>query len=188
MKRIILTVLILLLPVYAGAAYNIYLKNGSVINGVSSYQEKGKEVTIYFNTGSMMIPKENILKIEHTESEESEFVPGEEEKVQQKQENTGEVAPAPGAEADRFARIDELRAELNSVNAEIGAAQEREAQLAASINEKMGRKFQYNLIQLKQLERQLEPLRQELTDVQQKKADLVRQRDGIQAELRSLGQ
>jgi chromosome segregation ATPase len=188
MKRIILTVLILLLPVYAGAAYNIYLKNGSVINGVSSYQEKGKEVTIYFNTGSMMIPKENILKIEHTESEESEFVPGEEEKVQQKQENTGEVAPPSGSGADRFARIDELRARMDSVNAEIDSAQEREAQLAASINEKMGRRFQYNLIQLKQLERQLEPLRQELTDVRQKKADIVRQRSEIESELRSLGQ
>jgi chromosome segregation ATPase len=187
MRRTILTILILLLPVCAGAAYKIYLKNGSSISGVSSYQEKGKEVTVYFSTGSMTVPKDNILRIEHTESGESEFVP-EEGEVQQKQEKTGEPAPASEPETDRFARIDELRAQLNTVNAEITASQEREAQLTDSINEKTGRRFHYNLIQLKQLDKELEPLRQELTDVRQKKEDLIRQRDDINAELRSLGQ
>ncbi len=191
MKKIILVILILLLPVYASAAYKIYLKNGSVIKGVSSYQEKGKEVTIYFGTGSMMIPKENILRIQHTESADSEFVPEEREEGQQKQEKAGEAAPpaqAPEPAADRNARIDELKAQLDSVNSEIASAQEREAQLTASINEKTGSRFHYNLIQIKQLEKELEPLRQDLTDVQQRKAELIKQRDDIQAELRSMGQ
>jgi chromosome segregation ATPase len=188
MRRTILTILILLLPVCAGAAYKIYLKNGSSISGVSSYQEKGKEVTVYFSTGSMTVPKDNILRIEHTESGENEFVPEEEGEVQQKQEKTVEPAPASEPETDRFAKIDELRAQLNSVNAEITASQEREAQLIDSINEKTGRRFHYNLIQLKQLDKELEPLRQELADVRQKKEDLIRKRDDINAELRSLGQ
>lgn len=191
MKKIILVILILLLPVYASAAYKIYLKNGSVIKGVSSYQEKGKEVTIYFGTGSMMIPKENILRIQHTESADSEFVPEEREEGQQKQEKAGEAAPpaqAPEPAADRNARIDELKAQLDSVNSEIASAQGRETQLTASINEKTGGRFHYNLIQIKQLEKELEPLRQDLADVQQRKAELIKQRDDIQAELRSMGQ
>jgi len=190
MKKIILAILILLLPVYASADYKIYLKNGSVIKGASSYQEKGKEVTIYFGTGSMMIPKENILRIEHTESADSEFVPEEREEGQQKQEKAGEAAPqaqAPEPAADRNARVDELKAQLDSVNAEIASAQERETQLTASINEKTGTRFQYNLIQIKQLEKELEPLRQDLNDVRQRKAELIKRRDEIQAELRSVG-
>jgi DNA repair exonuclease SbcCD ATPase subunit len=192
MKKIILVILILLLPAYASAAYKIYLKNGSVIKGVSSYQEKGKEVTIYFGTGSMMLPKENILRIEHTESADSEFVPEErEEGGRQNQEKAGGAAPpaqAPEPAADRNARMDELKAQLDSVNSEIASTQEREAQLTASINEKTGSRFHYNLIQIKQLEKELGPLRQDLADVQQRKAELIKQRDDIQAELRSMGQ
>lgn len=187
MKKIVLIALILLLPVYAGAAYKIYLKNGSVIKGVSSYQEKGREVTIYFSTGSMVIPKENILKIEEKESPGSESVPEEKEEVQQKQEKAGEpTAPSqtPEPATDRNARMDELKAELDSVNAEISSAEKEEARLTASINEKTGSRFQYNLIQIKQLEKELEPLRQELSDVQQKKAELIKRRDEIEAEMR----
>jgi len=48
MKKILFIVLILLIPVCAAAEYKIYLKNGSVISEVRSYEEKNGDVIVYF--------------------------------------------------------------------------------------------------------------------------------------------
>ena len=78
MKKIIFFVVILLIPVCAGAAYTIYLKNGSVISDIRSYRETGEEISVYFQTGAMVIPRSDILRItgeetpEKTVSEEAE--------------------------------------------------------------------------------------------------------------------
>ena len=42
MIHLFLLILVLLLPVYSEAAYKIFLKNGSVISGVSSFEKKGR--------------------------------------------------------------------------------------------------------------------------------------------------
>ena len=63
MKKIIFLVVILLIPVCAGAAFTIYLKNGSVISDVRSYKETGEEMSVYFQTGAMVIPRRDILRI-----------------------------------------------------------------------------------------------------------------------------
>ena len=48
----------------ADAAYKIYLKNGSVISGVSSYNKSEGEIKFYFEGGMIGIPEKDILKIE----------------------------------------------------------------------------------------------------------------------------
>ncbi len=60
MIQIILLILIFFMPAYADAAYKVYLKNGSVITDVISYNEGKDEVMIYFNTGSMTLYKNDI--------------------------------------------------------------------------------------------------------------------------------
>ena len=71
MKKIIFFVVILLIPVCAGAAYTIYLKNGSVISDVRSYNEAGEEISVYFQTGAMVIPRRDILRITGEETPEN---------------------------------------------------------------------------------------------------------------------
>jgi len=191
MKRFIFFLMILLLPVYSRAAYKIYLHNGAEISGVNSYDEVGDEVNLYLDTGSIAVPKKDILKIEGKESSVSDSGSREEQEIrpEQRQETQQEiVAPSasPGPAEDNSSRISELKAELNSINTEIRAAEEQEAQLVAAINEKTGARLKYNLIQLRQVETELEPLRQELGAVQQKKAELTKKRSELEAQLKTL--
>ena len=207
MKKILFTVLILLIPVYAAAEYKIYLKNGSVISEVRSYEEMNGDVVVYFGAGSMTISQKDILKIGGTEPAEKETQKIDVTDIQQRQERT-ERAPdqsqprtqsqeQPRAQSqeqprtqepgnDKSNKIDALRTELQSVISEIKAAEEQEAGLVTTINQKTGRRFSYNLIQIKQLEKEVEPLKQELYAVQQKKAELVQRKSSIESELRLL--
>lgn len=207
MKKILFIVLILLIPVCAAAEYKIYLKNGSVISEVRSYEEKNGDVIVYFGTGSMTISQKDILKIGGTEPAEKETQKTDVTDIQQRQERT-ERAPdqsqsrtqsqeqprtqsqeqprtqEPGN--DKSNQINALRTELQSVISEIKAAEEQEAGLVTTINQKTGRRFSYNLIQIKQLEKEVEPLKQQLYAVQQKKAELVQRKSSIESELRLL--
>jgi hypothetical protein len=207
MKKILFIVLILLIPVYAAAEYKIYLKNGSVISEVRSYEEINGDVIVYFGTGSMTISQKDILKIGGTEPAEKETQKTDVTDIQQRQERT-ERAPdqsqsrtqsqeqprtqsqeqprtqEPGN--DKSNQINALRTELQSVISEIKAAEEQEAGLVTTINQKTGRRFSYNLIQIKQLEKEVEPLKQQLYAVQQKKAELVQRKSSIESELRLL--
>ena len=199
MKKILFIVLILLIPVYAAAEYKIYLKNGSVISEVRSYEEMNGDVILYFGAGSMTISQKDILKIGGTEPAEKETQKTDVTDIQQRQERT-EKAPdqsqprtqsqeqprtqEPGN--DKSNQINALRTELQSVISEIKAAEEQETSLVTTINQKTGRRFSYNLIQIKQLEKEVDPLKQELYAVQQKKADLIQRKSSIEAELRLL--
>jgi len=207
MKKILFIVLILLIPVCAAAEYKIYLKNGSVISEVRSYEEKNGDVIVYFGTGSMTISQKDILKIGGTEPAEKETQKTDVTDIQQRQERT-ERAPdqsqsrtqsqeqprtqsqeqprtqEPGN--DKSNQINALRTELQSVISEIKTAEEQEAGLVTTINQKTGRRFSYNLIQIKQLEKEVEPLKQQLYAVQQKKAELVQRKSSIESELRLL--
>ena len=207
MRKILFVVLILLIPVCAAAEYKIYLKNGSVISEVRSYEEMNGDVIVYFGTGSMTISRKDILKIGGTEPAEKETQKTDVTDIQQRQERT-ERAPdqsqprtqsqeqprtqsqeqprtqEPGN--DKSNKIDALRTELQSVISEIKAAEEQETSLVTTINQKTGRRFSYNLIQIKQLEKEVEPLKQELYAVQQKKAELVQRKSSIESELRLL--
>ncbi len=187
MIQILLVILILLLPASSEAAYKIYLKNGSVISGVRSYEKKGGEVTVYFSVGSMAISEKDILKIEGTETlEEDSRTKEAQEKPEKIEKPEDTVAPSQAPVDDKSARVNALKADLDAVNSEIRAAETEEARLVASINEKKGRRFTYNYYQLRQLEKETEPLQQELFTIQQKKTDLIQRKASIEGELRAL--
>jgi len=207
MKKILFIVLILLVPVYAAAEYKIYLKNGSVISEVRSYEKMDGDVIVYFATGSMTISQKDILKIGGTEPAEKETQKTDVTDTQQRQDRTERVPDQsqPRTQSqeqprtqlqeqprtqetgnDKSNKIDALRTELQSVVSDIKAAEEQEDGLVTEINQKTGRRFNYNLIQIKQLEKEVEPLKQQLYAVQQKKAELVQRKSSIESELRLL--
>jgi predicted RNase H-like nuclease (RuvC/YqgF family) len=185
MVHIFLLILILLLPASSEAAYKIYLKNGSVITGVSSYEKKGGEITIFFGGGSLGIPEKDIVKIEETEAPEKDFG---------KEEAPGaEVGKAPAevpaeepAISEKTERADALQADLDAVNAELKTVEDNEARVKASIDEKLSQRSRYNVYQMRYLEQEIEPLQQELSTIQQKKGELLQRKAYREGELRSL--
>ena len=184
--QILLFILILLLPVTSEATYKIYLKNGSTMSGVSSYEKQDGEVVIYFGGGSLGISEKDILKIEETETDEKDF------RTKESPVKEGEPPPPPApsappseATADKSARVNSIKAELESVNSEIMATEEEEARAKQAIDERTKRKS-YNYFQLKKLERDLEPLQQELFAIQQRKSELVQRKSSLEGELRAL--
>ena len=183
MIHILLFFLILSLPSYSEAAYKIYLKNGSVITGVSMYEKQGTQYTIYFGGGSMGISEAEILKIEETESPEKDF------RQKEIPETEAEQAPAvpfeepiPSEKADRASS---LKAELEAVEAELKTVEENEARVTASINEKKSRS-RSNVYQFRLLQKEIEPLEEELSTIQQKKTELLQRRAFLEGELRYL--
>jgi hypothetical protein len=197
MKRAALIVLFLLLPAYAGAAYTIYLKNGSEIPEVKSYSESGGDVYLYFSTGSMTVPKKDILRIGGSETPEKETdkeEPGLPQDTQrapeipipQDQPAPAEPSSPPAETNDRAARLSELSAGLDSISSELKNVYEQENRLVNEINEKTGRRFSYNLIQIRQLEKELEPLRAELADVRQRKTELTQRKGEIEKQMKEL--
>jgi len=183
MRRMILLILVLLLPVSSEAGYKIYLKNGSEMSGIVTYEKRGGEVIVYFDTGSMAISEKDILKIEETATTEKEST--DEQKKKERQESPAVVVPPPPVD-NKSVRVSALTADLDNVNAEIRTAEAEEARLVASINEIKGRRFTYNYYQLRQMEKEVEPLQQQLFSIQQKKADLIQRKASIEGELRAL--
>lgn len=188
MRRILMILVLLFLPC-SGAAYTIYLTNGSEIPGVGAYTESGGEVILFFGSGTMTIQKKDILKIEGEESTGGSLYGGEKTEQTQQGGTSPPVPPQPQIPVHpdaNQAKRDALKADLDAVNAEIRTAEEREQKLVAEMNEKTQRRFHYNRIQMIQLEKELEPLKQELAQVQQQKGALFQKRSSIEAELKSL--
>lgn len=168
-------------PFSGYAAYNIYLKNGSVMSGVSSYEKEAGEVTIYFGGGSIGVSEKDILRIEETGAAEKDFRSGD---TQQKQDM---ITPAYTVPANNNAdRLNSLRSELDAINAELKSKDDEEARLLASINEKRNRRTKYNIYQLRQLEKEIEPLQQELFAVQQKKTELLQLKAHKEGQIKGL--
>jgi len=182
--QIFLFILIMLLPVSSEAAYKIYLKNGTVISRVKMYETKGGEVTIYIGGGSIVISEKDILKIEGTETTEEELQPKETPKSEKKQEDAATPPPAPAD--DKSAKADALKADLAAVYSEIRDAEAEETRLTTTINEMKSKRFSYNYYQLKQLEKETEPLQRELFTIQQKKIELIQKKNTLEDELRAL--
>jgi len=183
MLPILFLVLILLFPVCSGAAYKIYLKNGSVIPGVSSYEKTNGDVNIFFGGGSMGIPAKDILKIEESNAPEMDF------RMKQAPEGR-EVAPppppSPSETIDRSPQVDSLKAQIEAVDAELKATETEEADLVQRINDRKNVRLTYNSLQLRQLESDLAPLRQQLSDVQMKKGALLQKKADLEAQLKAL--
>jgi hypothetical protein len=183
MLPILLWVLILLFPVCSDAAYKIYLKNGSVISGVSSYEKSNGDVDIFFGGGSMGIPAKDILKIEETETREMDF------RMQQApggREEAPPPLPPPTETIDKSPQVNSLKTQIEGVDAELKATETEEADLVKQINDRKGVRLSYNSLQMRQLESDLAPLRQQLSDVQMKKGALLQKKADMEAQLRAL--
>ena len=184
MLSILLWVLILLFPICSDAAYKIYLKNGSVISGVSSYEKGNGDVNIFFGGGSMGIPAKDILKIEEAETPERDF------RIQQAPEGREEAPPPPSPPPmetiDRSPQVDSLKAQIEGVDGELKATETEEADLVQRINDRKNVRLTYNSLQLRQLESDLAPLRQQLSDVQMKKGALLQKKADLEAQLKAL--
>jgi len=202
MKKIIFIVAILLIPVCAGAAYTIYLKNGSVISDARSYSEAGEEISIFFQTGAMVIPRSDILRItgeetpenaapEATPETEDKQVSGESSETQpvkspqETQEQTAGSAPSERPGENRNAKMSAVKSDLDSIIGEIRTLETDEARLVKEINEKRSKPV-YNKYQANQLIQETEPLQQELSGVQQKKEELRQQKTALEDELRAV--
>ncbi|HWR58676.1 MAG TPA: hypothetical protein VN328_07300, partial [Thermodesulfovibrionales bacterium] len=181
--RIFLLILALLIPVVSEATYKIYLKNGSVISGVSSYEKKNGDVDILFKGGSIGIPENDILRIEETGAPEKDFRSNEAPATQETAPPV--AAPAPGT-VDKSARAAALKNDLDSVNAELGAAEADEARLVKAVNDRKSVRLSYNTQQLRQLESDIAPLQQQLSETQFRKGALMQRKATIEAELRTL--
>jgi len=173
-------ILMLVTPVYS--AYKIYLKNGSVIEGVNSYTEDNGSMTIYFKTGSMTLEKDSLLKIEGYGEESVKEKSIEESGVSEKHmEDEGKVNRSiVGSDIEKKDELNKIRSEIEALNSEIKITEEREIELVNQINEKMGKRYMYNVYQLRRLESEIEPLRQELYSVQKKKQELVQKRNSLE--------
>lgn len=182
LKAIVL-LLVLIQPAVSAAAYKIYLKNGSVISGASSYETRGGEVIINFRGGSTGIPAEDILRIEETAGPETDF------RLSGPPGNHVETPSAPATPVENSgnnAKATALRNELEGINSQLQSIEEQEARLTAGINEKIGARTRYTSYQIRQLESEIAPLKQELSGVQQKKNDLLQRKAHIEDELRGL--
>lgn len=177
-----LLAMIMLLPVPALAVYKIYLKNGSVISGVSTYEKKDGEVLIHLGGGSMGIPEKDILKIEESGVSEKDFTARESNDDKQKEAPS---EPLKGSGNDKRSRFSALQAEYDAVISEIRAAEGEETRLVNAINEKTGQRTKYNVYQFKQLEKEIEPLKQELEAVRNKKAELVKRKNALEDEMKA---
>jgi len=188
--------LILLLPSYTVAAYKIYLKNGAEIPDVKTYSESGGDVYLYFSSGQMVVPKKDILRIEGSETTEPQTETGEPEsshdtrtspEVRTPQEQpAGTESSSPADTDNKAARLAELRTEHDSIISELRDVQAQESRLVKEINEKTGRRFSYNLIQMKQLEKEVEPLNTELVNVQQRRSELLQRKEAVEKEISQL--
>ncbi len=178
---VFLLIFVLLLPVTSEATYKVFLKNGSVISGITSYEKKNGDVNIFFGGGSMGIPEKDILRIEETEAPEKDFRTKETPETQT-QETTPAAPPTQGT-VDNSARINEFKTELDSVNAELSATEAEEARLVKAINDRKSVRLSYNTQQLRQLDSDLAPLQQQLSDIQVKKGTLMQRKATIEAEI-----
>lgn len=180
--RIYLTVLIIvILPAFAFAGYTVYLKNGSTIENVTDYIDEGKSITIYLKMGSMVLDKGSILKIEGFSDETVKSTEGTEvHKENVKEEEPRKEKVKETLEDKKKEEFDKLRAEVDSLNSEIRATEQKEIELVTKINEKMTKRYNYNVYQLRRLEAELEPVRQELYSVQKKKQELIQKRNAIE--------
>ena len=180
--HIVLFIMITLLPAYSEAAYKIYLKNGSTITGVSSYEKKGGEYIINFGAGSVGISGADVLKIEETEAPEMEF------RSKETPEKEGEkMAPAEApAEADKGAKISALRTELENIDSELKALEDREEKIRASIDEKRSEKLRWNPYQRHLLDKEMEPLQNEVSIIQERKTELLQRKAYIEGQLRTM--
>lgn len=196
MKKFLLCIFILIhLSGFAEAAFTVYLKSGSSLSGIHSFEEEGDQVVLHLSGGQMKLPKADILKIVETEYSDvtvSESLSNTESTEESAAETDAQLPREPSiskADEEKNARIKELRTQFDSYQSDIRAVEAEEAQLIAQYNtiqEKRG--TLWNNYQIRQLERELMPLREKLKEVQKRKAELLDERNVMADQIRALQQ
>jgi len=180
---------------FAEAAFTVYLKSGSTLSDVYSFEEDGDQVVLHFSGGQMKLPKADILRIVETVlpevsvSESVSEIESTEKGTTEPEEQLPTETTTGKADEERIARINELKTQFDSCQAEIRTAEAEEAQLIAEINagqEKRG--TLWNNYQIRQFERELMPLRQKLQDVQKRKVELLDKRNIMADQIKTLQQ
>ncbi|MDA8169318.1 MAG: hypothetical protein M0Z59_06415 [Nitrospiraceae bacterium] len=108
-------------PAPADAAYRIYLKNGTVIEGIGSYRRTDKEITFLYSGGEVGIPLSGIKKIEEYTPSEGEAIKSEEAPepaVTKPAPGKGPEAPSISPESQKL-----LNADLNRINGRLAQIQ-----------------------------------------------------------------
>jgi prefoldin subunit 5 len=196
MRRVVLLIMfVFLFPLPSLAEYKFYLRNGSVLVG-KEYERKGSEVIIQLDSGTFGIPNGDILKIEETQTRSnlpssSQISPPVQEGnigSTEEHEKTNQESQGGAPAIDKYARLNELRSDLDSLNSEINALEEEEQTTQQSIDTISNRRFKYNKMQFMKLQQDLEPLQQRLYSIQQKKGELLQRKAQIQAEINTLEQ
>jgi TolA-binding protein len=82
--------------------------------------------------------------------------------------------------------VNSLKAQIETVDAEIKATEDEEVNLVQRINDRKNVRLTYNSLQLRQLESDLAPLRQQLSDVQMKKGALLQKKADLESQLNAL--
>ena len=105
---------------FASAAYRIYLKNGSVIDGLPNIEKKGGEVKFMYHGGMIRVPESQVIRIE-------QYTPGKGEKL--KPEKATPPGPVPKTEKPRAgkkadtAREKQLQAGIERIDQELNGLQ-----------------------------------------------------------------
>jgi septal ring factor EnvC (AmiA/AmiB activator) len=94
--------------------------------------------------------------------------------------------PPPTETIDKSPQVNSLKTQIEGVDAELKATETEEADLVKQINDRKGVRLSYNSLQMRQLESDLAPLRQQLSDVQMKKGALLQKKADMEAQLRAL--
>jgi predicted RNase H-like nuclease (RuvC/YqgF family) len=187
--------MLILLTGFAEAAFTVYLKSGSSLSGIHSFEEEGDQVVLHLSGGQMKLPKADILKIVETEYSDvtvSESLSNTESTEESATETDAPLPTEPSlssADEEKNARIKELMTQFDTYQSDIRQVEAEEAQLIAQYNaiqEKRG--TLWNNYQIRQLERELMPLREKLQDVQRRKAELLDKRNVMADQIRALQQ
>ncbi|TAL28700.1 MAG: hypothetical protein EPN94_00220 [Nitrospirae bacterium] len=183
---LLFTFYFLLLTSSADAAYTIYLKNGSVITGVSRYEKSGGEIKFYFGGGIIGIPEADILKIEGGkepvkdigtagESTQKKPVPAKPETREDapgagRGEETSDIKPQPEEPDKKSQEIARKEAELKKVEGDLLTTRARIQNLfgkssSGSITEAERSMLQQNMMRKRKLEDEKTKLEEELKEL-----------------------
>jgi hypothetical protein len=115
----------------ADAAYKLYLRNGSVIEGVSSYEKVRGEIRFKLGIGEVGIPEKDVIRIEEYTPEEDETL---KEEIPTRPEPKAPAPPAAGMEgprreSSRDARLVSLQNRLVRVNRDLEDIEKKEKEV-----------------------------------------------------------
>jgi len=138
-KFLVLASLILLaLYSVSEAAYRLHLRNGSVIEGISSYEREKGEIRFKLGAGEIGVPENDVIRIEEYKPEKGEVLKEEiptkpEEKTPPPSPQMKEAPKEPSA-----GRVVTLQNRLNRVNREIEEIEGKEKELG-DLNDELNR-------------------------------------------------